>query len=733
MVLNSYSFSLVVSALVSGGMALYVWRKHGRGLVAGPLISFMLAAALWACFYALELAVTAVPLKILFAQIEYLGITSTAPMAFVMVNEYITRERWTDSRKFLLLGIIPFIVNAAVFTNTFHGLFWTDITPVQIGSFLILKVKYGPFFWLNAVYAYLLLLWATWQLARVVIREEALHRAQAGVMLAGILLPWLGNFLYIFGINPFPGLDLTPYSFTLTGLAFAWGLFRLKLFNLLPVARSAVIENMPDGVIVLDAGDQVMDVNPAAQKTLGVAVAEIIGQPADVVFSQHFPLPAPVRQMPETLTEVVSSQSAEEQYFNVLVTPLKNRSGRNTGRIITLHNATPLKQAEIRLRTSQQQLEAQNAELRKFSRAVEQSGSSVIITNLQGVIEFVNPVFTRITGYKPEEAIGHTPAILKSGKHGPELYREMWQIISRGDIWQGELINKKKNGEFYWEAVTISPVKDAAGQITHYLAIKDDVTRRKEMELALAQARDEALEASRMKGQLLANVSHDMRSPLGSILGFTEMLQQGIYGAVSGRQYEILTKIIQSTEQLLNFLNNLINQAHIESGKIVLNARPFPPADVFDSIQSTAAALAQAKNLLITHQIEADVPPLIYGDPYWIRQIVSNLISNAVKFTEHGSIDVCISRPTATHWAIQVTDTGIGIPAEAQAHIFESFWQVDGGITKKQTSGSGLGLSIVKQLVTLMGGEISLISQVNQGATFTITLPLVENTGEQGK
>lgn len=730
MVLNSYAFASMISALISGGTAVFVWRKHGRGPAAGPLISFMLAATLWSFFYALELAVTSVPLKILFAQIEYLGITSTAPMAFVMVNEYINRERWKGARRFLLLGIIPFIVNVAVLTNAFHGLFWADIIPLQIDSFVVLKVKYGPFFWLNTGYAYLLLLWGTWQLGRVAAREGTLRRAQAGVMLAGILLPWLGNFLYVFGKNPFPGLDLTPFCFTLTGLAFAWGLFRLNLFNLLPVARSAVIENMPDGVIVLDAGDQVMDVNPAARKTLGVESTEIVGQLADVVFSKYFPLPVSVRQMPETLTEVMSSRLAETQYFNVLVTPLKNRNRQITGRIITLHNATLLKRAEIRLRASQQQLETQNAELRKFSRAVEQSGSTIVITDLNGVIEFVNPMFTQITGFLPEEAIGHTPAILKSGKHGPELYQEMWRVISGGGVWQGELINKKKNGEFYWEAVTISPVKDAAGKITHYLAIKDDITRRKEMEMDLAQARDEALEASRLKSQLLANVSHDMRSPLGSILGFTEMLQQGIYGAMSARQYEILTKVIQSTEQLLNFLNNLINQAQIESGKIVLNARLFPPEDVFDSVQSTAAALAQAKNLVITNRIEPDTRPFVYGDPYWIRQIVSNLISNAVKFTEQGAIDVYIFKPDSTHWAIQVKDTGIGIPEEAQSHVFESFWQVDGGITKKQSSGSGLGLSIVKQLVTLMNGEISLASRVNQGATFTITLPLIADAGE---
>lgn len=726
MIFNSYVFSLIVSAVTSATVALYIRRKHGRGPVVGPLGSFLLASAVWSFFYALELAVTSVSLKILFAQLQYLGITSVAPMAFLMVFEYVHRERWTKNYKFFQLGAIPLLVTVMALTNNFHRLIWQRMDLIQVNSLLILKFEYGPIFWLNIGYSYLLLLWGAGQLVRV-IWQEKLYRAQAGVFLMGVLIPWIGNFLYITGVNPFPGLDLTPFSFTLTGFVFAWGLFRFRLFDLLPVARGVVIENMADSVIVLDMLDRVIDVNPAAQRLIGLAEAEIIGQPAHLIFAGKY---LHVRQMTEGKTEITVPGAEGLQYFNLLVTPLKNQREQITGRIFTLHDTTALKQKELQLREYQQQLEAQNTELRKFSRAVEQSGSSIVITNLEGVIEFVNPMFTRITGFLPEEAIGHTPAILKSGKHGPELYQDLWQTISRGDVWQEELINKRKNGEFYWEATTISPVKDAAGKITHYLSIKDDITHRKEMELALAQARDEALEASRLKSQLLANVSHDMRSPLGSILGFTEMLQQGIYGAVSGRQYEILTKVIQSTEQLLNFLNNLINQAQIESGKIILNARFFPPEDVFDSIQSTAAALAQAKNLVITHQIAPETRPLVYGDPYWIRQIVSNLISNAVKFTEHGLIDVYIFKQDPGHWAIRVADTGIGIPEEAQSHIFESFWQVDGGITKRQTSGSGLGLSIVKQLVTLMGGEISLTSQVNQGTTFTITLPLAENTGE---
>ncbi len=520
--------------------------------------------------------------------------------------------------------------------------------------------------------------------------------------------------------------------------------------------------------------------------------------------------------------------------------------------------ATILRQRDLdQIEAHARQLAATAEELRLFSRAVEQSASTIVITDPQGNIEYVNPAFTRITGYTREEAIGQTPRILKSGKHPPELYEEMWQTISSGGVWQGELINKKKNGDLYWEAATISPILDEEGRIIHYLAVKDDITirkemerklqqseqrfrylfeaapdavlvldreriitdcnssavrlygrpaeemigqkitefmapssisfshekwqlvrrgqsaegeilivrgdgrtvtvwrkgtplldaegnvegvliydrditRRKEAEAALARAHEEALAASQLKTQLLANVSHDMRTPLGVILGRVEMLQEGVYGPLTERQREVLRDIINSTEQALTFVNNLLGQAQIESGRITFNTKPFSPSKLIETALSTARALAQAKGLELKADVAPDMPPKIKGDPYWLQQILSNLVSNAIKFTEQGVVSVRIYRADADRWAMEVADTGCGIPPEAQEFIFEPFRQVDGTASRQQHTGSGLGLSIVKELTTLMGGEIRLDSTVGQGSTFTILLPYEEvKEGEQ--
>jgi signal transduction histidine kinase len=254
--------------------------------------------------------------------------------------------------------------------------------------------------------------------------------------------------------------------------------------------------------------------------------------------------------------------------------------------------------------------------------------------------------------------------------------------------------------------------------------LEQEIVERKRAEEALALARDQALEASRLKSQLLSNVSHDLRSPLGNILGHTEMLQAGVHGPLSDRQQEVTTRIIANAQQLLGFINNLLGQAQLEAGRVMLNVIPFAPAEILKTTQGTIDMLAQTRGLELICDVEPDIPDTLYGDPYWLRQILVNLVGNAIKFTEEGTVQMHIYRADQDHWAIQVSDTGCGIPAEAQSYIFDAFRQVDGTAIRKQQTGSGLGLSIVKQLTALMQGKVTLTSQVGKGSTFTVLLPL---------
>jgi signal transduction histidine kinase len=231
----------------------------------------------------------------------------------------------------------------------------------------------------------------------------------------------------------------------------------------------------------------------------------------------------------------------------------------------------------------------------------------------------------------------------------------------------------------------------------------------------LAQARDEALAASRLKTELLAKVSHELRTPLSAILGFTEMLHLGMYGPLSVQQQQATAEVLGSTQDLTGLVNELLDQAQLDAEKLKLNLSPFRLADLVEGPLSRINILAQAKGLTMTTTIAPD--------QVRFQQILVNLVGNAVKFTPTGTVRVCFYRPDLAHWALQVSDTGPGIPIEAQAYIFEPFRQVDGSPTRRH-GGAGLGLSIVKQLTTLMGGQITLESEIGQGSVFTITFPL---------
>lgn len=239
----------------------------------------------------------------------------------------------------------------------------------------------------------------------------------------------------------------------------------------------------------------------------------------------------------------------------------------------------------------------------------------------------------------------------------------------------------------------------------------------------LAAARDQALAASHLKTELLAKVSHELRTPLNAILGFAEMLDFGVYGPISDRQRQVVSEIADSTHYLTGLVNELLDQAQLDAGKLKLTITAFEPASLAEEVLSKMRPLAQAKSLALQVEVTPGFPAHLSGDRVRVQQILVNLVSNAIKFTRQGRVQVHLYQPDATHWALQVTDTGIGIPTEAQSFIFEPFRQVDGSLTREQP-GTGLGLSIVKHLATLMEGEVSLESKVGYGSTFTVVLPL---------
>lgn len=234
---------------------------------------------------------------------------------------------------------------------------------------------------------------------------------------------------------------------------------------------------------------------------------------------------------------------------------------------------------------------------------------------------------------------------------------------------------------------------------------------------------NQVVEADRLKSQLLTSISHELRTPINAIQGYSQLLTEEAYGGLADEQKTTIRRIQLNATQLNGMVNNLLDRAQLEQGKMNLRPAPFSPADLINNTHSALNILATSKGLALTSEVESDVPPVIMGDVLRLQQILFNLTSNALKFTEKGSVHAHIFLPDEDHWVLEVTDTGIGIEPEVQAQVFAPFWQVDSSATR-QYRGSGLGLAIVKQLSDLMGGVITLKSQPGQGSTFTIVFPL---------
>lgn len=252
-----------------------------------------------------------------------------------------------------------------------------------------------------------------------------------------------------------------------------------------------------------------------------------------------------------------------------------------------------------------------------------------------------------------------------------------------------------------------------------------EIEERKEVEELLALARDQALEALLLKNQILANVSHDARTPLNVILLYAELLYHQRYGSLKQRQLDALEVILNGTKELEGFINNLLDEAQLQAQK---EAPPWIAVEIqewFDEVTTPLRQLAERKGLQMQTAVAADLPACIQTDPESLKQIFNNLAWNAIKFTDEGIISIRLKSVETGKWAIEVADTGMGIPQEAHAQIYEAFWQVDGSATRKVTRGVGLGLSIVKRRVELLNGEIYLESKPGEGSVFTVVLPLI--------
>ena len=400
-----------------------------------------------------------------------------------------------------------------------------------------------------------------------------------------------------------------------------------------------------------------------------------------------------------------------------VATGLNNRPSRIVG---TVQDITARREAELALRASQ-------AETRKLSLVASKTDNPVLIGSPSGTIEWVNESFTRVMEYSLEEVVGRNPADFMVG---PETHPRKVLLIraamARGRPLSTDVVNYSKSGRKYHLHLEIQPVRNEAGELETFIAIETDITARVETEAQLRLAKADADAASRAKSEFLASMSHEIRTPMNGVIGMTSLLMDS---KLSPEQRDFVNTIRFSGEALLTIINDILDFSKIESGKMDLEQLPFELAGCLEETLDLFALQAAAKKIELVYHIEPGVPAWILGDVTRLRQILVNLVNNAVKFTPRGHIALEVRASAAPDEAgaarcrleFTVRDTGIGIPPDRVERLFKAFSQVDSTTTRKY-GGTGLGLVICQRLCALMGGDIRVESTVGHGSAFIFSI-----------
>lgn len=460
--------------------------------------------------------------------------------------------------------------------------------------------------------------------------------------------------------------------------------------------------------------------------------------------------PEDIEYVKNTIEKSYNSLEPFDFYYHVLRPDNEVKIIHARGEIITDENKKPTKIYG----TGQDVTErVREEEMENLAQAATKSYNSVIIANDKGEIEWVNEGFTKLTGYTLKDTLSTHGEILRMGNPtGLSQRTGYYETVVKGKKpVTYEAKNFTKDGKEYWVITTLTPVIGNDGTVKRIIAIDSDITERKQMEFDLLRANriaehslmkgnkalDELMKAKKklehtmkIKEQFMANMSHEIRTPMNAIVGMTDLLMSS---TLSSEQKECINAIKTSADNLLYIINDILDFSKIESGKIVFEKIPFNAREVFESIIKMLNFNSEKKGLALSLHIAENIPPVLVGDVVRLRQILLNLISNSIKFTEVGSISVSIQLQEIHGedlvLGLTIKDTGIGIPEDKLSVIFESFTQASSDTTRK-FGGTGLGLTIVKQLVELQSGTISVESKVNAGTTFFITLPFIKGDGK---
>ncbi len=470
----TYQFSflavlLIVNACTAIVLAFFGWSR-GLNRGARPFALLMLAVAEWSLTRALEAAAVGDVVKIFWAKWEYFGIASVGLLWLVFAIEFTQKKGWLTRRRLVLLTILPVITVGMAFTNDLHGLIWSSIAPGSVLGYNLLVYSHGPWFWLAVAYNYTVFIVGTVLLLKAFRYYTKLYRLQAVLIVIAALLPVTGNALYISGLSPLPGLDLTHFGFTAAALIFSMTVFRYRIFDLQSFARDVVVEEMDDGFIVMDETNRIVDLNPAAARLFGSPAFLSLGMSVEQVAVTWSGLTAPLDDGDDANTEIILG----DRTFRVGSSPVADKGGRMRGQVLSIVDVTREREAREIIRKSEE----------RFRDLYENAPIAYFSVGTDGILQLCNDRAVDLLGSTRAELVGRPIFDLYADtRNGRRMAKKIYDDFRAGrSVVDRELEMQRADGRSVWISLTIKPILDDEGQIVEYRSMVSDITERKIIE-----------------------------------------------------------------------------------------------------------------------------------------------------------------------------------------------------------------------------------------------------------
>ena len=701
--------ALLLAGVLSAILAVYAWLKR-KSLEAPSLAWLLLSVSVWCFAAAVELQLTSEAEQKVFNVIRYIGIVSVPVWLLYFALDYSQSLYKVKSWMTWPVWIIPILSIVILATNRYHHLFYARSVEGLVESFLAYRSLHGVWWWVHTIYSYFLTIVAIVVFLRMLLHSSKHQRGTIWLILVSSTIPLLANILYAGGFTPFTNIDITPLTFAISGILFFWGLYSKNFFTVKPIALNTLFNNLPDGIIVTDVKEVVVDINHSAIEILGLKDSN------PLMRSIHDVLPYKVNLTNAKALNKMHLVKHNERYIESVHSVINNEYGQSVGYLVVLKDVTAKRLSEAKLRAATDRLE-----LASQAAGLDAWENNLITGSRVGG----NRVYLEL-GYTDDEVPKDMDGIYRM-IHPDDLPNVLKSLEEHFEgitpVYSKDFRIRDKKGSYQWVATFARVVeRDEQGKPLRFIGITQNINHRKQVEAKILRQNEELIKVNAEKDKFFSIIAHDLKGPFQGFIGHTELMSGGI-DEIDKDELESIVKSINITaKNLYELLDNLLNWAIVKRGHKKFDPQRLHLASLLGDVRAIVDHMVEQKGVSLINTISSEL--FVLADKESLRTVFRNLISNAIKFTPNGGTLTLGAEPNSKGFVvISVIDTGIGMPDHIKNNLFSISTKVSRLGTNNEPS-TGLGLILCKELIEKHGGDIWVESQEGKGTTIYFTIPL---------